>query len=134
MTDIFKLIERLDKVKSRRNNKWLACCPAHEDRSPSLAIKHVGDKILLHCSVEEVIQPLGLTLADLFPDNREYRKVGKPPKFNKYEMFDRVVFESTILLLAIRQLWAGTPLTDSDIKRVLRAESTIDDITSEVRL
>ena len=131
-----KLLSSLDKVKRTGEGKWMAPCPAHNDRSPSLSIKETEDgKILLHCfagcSVHEVVESMGLTLADLMPDNPRYRKGSKPPRFNKFELFDRVVFESTILLVAIRQLFNGTPLTDDDMERVKKAESTIDDITRE---
>jgi putative DNA primase/helicase len=36
--------------KSRRvGNHWLACCPAHADRHPSLSIAAKNGKVLLHC-------------------------------------------------------------------------------------
>jgi len=35
---IENLLNRLTKVKGGRG-RWTACCPSHEDRSPSLAIK-----------------------------------------------------------------------------------------------
>ena len=28
------LLSRLDKVKRKAKGQWLACCPAHEDRTP----------------------------------------------------------------------------------------------------
>jgi len=47
---INNLLGRLNKVKSTGRNSWLACCPAHDDRSPSLSIKEEADgHILLHC-------------------------------------------------------------------------------------
>ena len=139
MADINTVLSNVEKVKRTGEGKWLAPCPAHNDRSPSLAIKETNDgKILLHCfagcSVHEIVESMDLTLADLMPDNPTYKKGRKPPKFNKYELFDRVVFESTILLVAIRQLFNGTPLTDDDMQRVKKAESTIDDIARECRL
>ncbi|MEQ1600386.1 MAG: hypothetical protein ABL885_01305, partial [Methylophilaceae bacterium] len=33
------LLSKLDKVKQNGAGKWIARCPAHDDRSPSLAIK-----------------------------------------------------------------------------------------------
>lgn len=66
-------IERLDGVKPRTDGEWVACCPAHDDRSPSLAVKEGDDERVLvtcyaGCSTEEVVQALGLELADLFAD------------------------------------------------------------------
>ena len=53
---------------------WKACCPAHEDRSPSLSISEGDDgRILIRChagcTTEQVVAAMGLSLADLFPDS-----------------------------------------------------------------
>lgn len=137
--NIDQLLTRLEKVRRTGDGKWLACCPAHNDKSPSLAIKQTDDgKILIHCfagcEVEAIVSSIDLTLADLMPDNPPtYKKRSKPPKFNKYELFDRVVYESTILLVAIRQLINKEALSSEDQKRVFKAEQTIDDIARECR-
>jgi putative DNA primase/helicase len=37
-------------LKARRvGTSWMALCPAHNDRNPSLAIRQVDGKVLLHC-------------------------------------------------------------------------------------
>jgi DNA primase len=34
----------------RTGGAWIACCPAHDDRAPSLAIREAGDNgVLAHC-------------------------------------------------------------------------------------
>jgi putative DNA primase/helicase len=49
---------------------WQACCPAHEDSTPSLAITPGRDKVLLKChagcTVNAIVAALGMTMADLF--------------------------------------------------------------------
>jgi hypothetical protein len=54
-------------------DSWSACCPAHEDRDPSLSIQRRHDgTVLLHCfagcRTEHVVQALGLQMTDLFDD------------------------------------------------------------------
>lgn len=61
------------------------------------------------------------------------KKAANPQKFNKYEMFDLVVFEAIILSLAIRQVSNGELLEPEDQLRVLKAEETINDIARECR-
>ena len=66
------VLARLQGVK-RNGSGWVAGCPAHEDRSPSLSIGEGRDgKILLHCfggcTSEAVCDSLGLSLADLFSE------------------------------------------------------------------
>lgn len=68
-----KLLSCLDRVKTTGVGKWMACCPAHDDGSPSLAIKEAGrGGVLIHCfagcSAAEVVASVGLSLADLFED------------------------------------------------------------------
>jgi len=58
------VLERLDKVRYSGKG-WMACCPAHEDRRPSLKIDEGADgRVLLHCfagcTFEEVLSALGL--------------------------------------------------------------------------
>ena len=67
------LLDRLDKVKQTGPDRWIACCPAHNDRSPSLAVRELDDgRILLHdfggCHVTDVLAALGMEMTDLFPE------------------------------------------------------------------
>jgi len=68
-----RLISRLDKVKSTGNGKWVACCPAHEDKTPSLSVTEISDRVLIKCwtgcSASEIVEAVGLTLSDLFPEH-----------------------------------------------------------------
>ncbi len=69
---IEKLLAQLDRVKPTRRG-WTARCPAHQDQSPSLAIRETDDgRILVHCfagcSATDICTALGIRLADLFPD------------------------------------------------------------------
>lgn len=137
MSDIDRFLSMLDKPKRNGEGKWLACCSAHEDKSPSLAIKLTDDgKILIHCfagcDVESIVSALGLSLSDLMPDNLTYKKGSTPTKFNKYELFDKILYEARILSIAIRQVLAGKELDGDDRRRVIQAENTIDDLAREV--
>jgi hypothetical protein len=70
--DAEDLIARLDAVRTTGPDRWIARCPAHLDRHPSLAIRGLKDgRTLLHCfagcPVDSVVSALGLRLSDLFP-------------------------------------------------------------------
>lgn len=66
------LLARLDGVRQSGPDRWIARCPAHDDRDPSLSIRDAGDKVLVRChagcSAESIVGALGLTLADLFAE------------------------------------------------------------------
>jgi len=53
-----------------RGDHYVARCPAHEDRSPSLSFRDGQRGLLLHCwagcRVEEIASAVELTVADLF--------------------------------------------------------------------
>jgi len=57
----------------RHNGRgWIACCPAHADRRPSLSIREDNGRILLYCfagcPVDAVCTALGLDMKDLFAE------------------------------------------------------------------
>src|SRR2546430_13932690 len=52
---------------------WKACCPVHADRKPSLSIG-LGEqgqvllKCFAGCTLERIVEAMGLTMTDLFPE------------------------------------------------------------------
>lgn len=76
---IDQLLPRLDKVRPAGANKWKACCPAHDDKDPSLSIREAEDgKVLLHCwagcNSADITAVIGLELRDLFPGEKTTRR------------------------------------------------------------
>jgi hypothetical protein len=71
------LLDRLSSAKSSRDG-WIARCPAHDDRTPSLSIAEGNDgRVLLKCfggcSTDSVVSALGMTMADLMPPKETRR-------------------------------------------------------------
>jgi hypothetical protein len=133
------LLSRLSGVKNTGRDKWLAQCPAHDDRSPSLAIKQIDDRLLIRCFAGcgylDVLAAIGLDANALFPDRcpdaNEPRC--KPPRFNKAELFDIAVSEAGILALGWNDLLVNGSVPDTDRERVQRAYSTVMGLLCEVR-
>ena len=68
-----RLLALLDKVRPNGKNQWMACCPAHDDRNPSLSIKEGQDgRVLVHCfagcGASDVLGAVGMELRDLMPE------------------------------------------------------------------
>src|SRR5258708_7721088 len=65
------VLARLKGVRTSLHG-WVACCPAHSDREPSLSIG-LGDEgqVLLNCfagcSLDRIVEAMGITVAELFP-------------------------------------------------------------------
>jgi len=72
----FRILEKLQNVKQRSPDRWIARCPGHDDAVQSLAIG-VGDNgnAILHCfancSTPDILRSLGLGMSALFPDRPE---------------------------------------------------------------
>ena len=47
--DAERIAKGLENWKKGGEYKWIACCPAHDDKNPSLSIKQETDKVLVHC-------------------------------------------------------------------------------------
>lgn len=67
--NIQEFLSLLNKVRQTAPNQYMACCPAHEDKNPSLSIKFDSGKILLHCftgcPLEDILNSLNITQSDL---------------------------------------------------------------------
>ena len=67
-----KVLAHLKEVRPTLRG-WKACCPAHADHTPSLSIG-LGEqgqvllKCFAGCSLEHIVEAMGLTTTDLFPD------------------------------------------------------------------
>jgi DNA primase len=132
--NINKLLDRLHKGKQTGQEKWVACCPAHDDRSPSLGITIKDDKVLIKCfsgcGATEILDAVGLDYSVLFPEAEG--KLAYKPKFNKSELFDKLLEQSSILREAV-DIFIYRNLTEDEWSHALNAIETIDNIRTEVR-
>jgi putative DNA primase/helicase len=78
-----EFLDRFEKVKELRDDRWEACCPAHPDTTPSLSIRRKpnGDW-LLHCHAgcvtDDVLEAIKLEKRDLFAESSNgngYREI-----------------------------------------------------------
>lgn len=131
-TPIENILALLTKVRQRQPGQWSACCPAHEDKGPSLSIREIPDgAVLIHCfagcAVTDVVGALGLELSDLFPPRQV---TGNTPKRiprlltagQALELFDQ---ETNFLAVAAGNLAAGVMLTNDDLMRLIKASGRI---------
>ena len=117
---IESLLSRLDKVRQRGHNQWMACCTAHEDHNPSLSIALLKDgriliKCFAGCGAAEILGMIGMTMSDLFPDGclGQYRSFATIEREKK----DPLEHEKTILMIAEGQRKKGDRLTRDDLAR-----------------
>jgi hypothetical protein len=103
----------------------MAKCPAHDDGSSSLSIKHLDNgKVLIHCFAgctgEEVLSAAGLSWSDIYPED------GYKPEFNKAT---REEIESAKCLMELVYIWAkdgNLKPTPSDRQAIYKAQAILD--------
>ncbi|UTA47445.1 CHC2 zinc finger domain-containing protein [Simiduia sp. 21SJ11W-1] len=119
------ILNLLKKVRPSGRNRWMACCPAHEDNSPSLSIAVGGnEKILLHCfagcQLADITEAIGLSVSDLFP------KITNDLEFsNRFKhasnLANQAELDALTLIIAKNELMAGRALSAEDQKTVTQA-------------
>lgn len=134
------ILARLDKVRENGPRSWLACCPAHNDRSPSLAIREISNGTILMkcfagCSAGDVIANIGLELKDLFPQNdRDNYQTSKRPgeRWAPGDLLSAVAQEALLTLLAVEATRRGDILSRADLDRLATAAERLRSAAKEV--
>ena len=102
MLPLDNLLSRLEKAKPQGRG-YLARCPAHDDKSPSLSIDEKDDgSLLIHCfagcPAADVLAAVGLELKDLFPASnlpfskkKDYARAKKHREYKRLLDFERLV-------------------------------------------
>ena len=137
MTPIENLLSRLDKVKGR-NGAWTACCPAHDDKGPSLAVREGEDgRVLLHCfagcETASVLGAVGMDMTNLFPPNtsrRDYPAGGVPsmkPAFFASDLMRIIHMEALVVQIVAFDIANNKPVNAETRERMGVAYSRIDE-------
>lgn len=121
---ITDLVSRLTRVRQSGVGRFTACCPAHEDRSPSLTVRELPDgRILLHCfggcDTEAVLAAVGLTFSDLFPEpltRERLPRIRRP--FSADEALECLTSESAVVAICAADIAQGKALDAIDQARL----------------
>ena len=110
-------------------DQFVAKCPAHDDGSPSLCIRDKGDVLLIHCHANcdplEVMDAVGLTLADLFVEHDHHGPTPRRDRWNARAMLRELSDESVVVLIAATDMLQNRPLPPDDYKRLRAAVDRI---------
>ena len=118
---IDNILQLLGKVK-KSGKGYQACCPAHEDRGPSLSLREGDDgRVLLHCfagcSAGAVMAAIGLQMADLFPASDKPRRPPPAPGVSRRELQAAAEFERVVLFFLRCDAKRGKPISQNDMRR-----------------
>ena len=126
------VLSRLENVRLRRTNQWSACCPAHQDKNPSLSVRETDEgAVLIHCfsgcDVQSIVNSLGINLSDLFQSNLS--KGGKSTKLPKLidapQALELLNAEATLIAIVGLDLSKGKVIKKEDLNRCSKAVARI---------
>lgn len=127
-----QFIGRMEKVRQTGPARWQACCPAHEDKHPSLGVSEGDDgrvlvKCFAGCGIEAIVSAVGLTVSDLMPERlpeHRYKPIRKP--FPAADVLEMLRNETAIVWIAGCDMAKGGTLTPEEKTRLDLAASRIE--------
>jgi len=125
------LLNRLERVRRMGDNRWIACCPAHGDRHPSLNIRLTDDDTILlvcrsgGCSAHDIVSAVGMNLTDLFPKTDRHHAPRQKYPFSAREILAAMVPESFCIALIGKQMSQGITPDEKTLQTLLKAVERI---------
>lgn len=128
------LLDRLDGVRRTGPGRWIARCPAHPDRTPSLSIRELDDgRILVHdfagCAAHEVLGAVGLTFDDLFPPRESQHARPERRPYIPADVYEIARMEIGIVAVIGADLHKSRSVSEADYQRLFVAIARLNDIT-----
>jgi len=124
------LLARLDGVRKTGAGRWIARCPAHGDRRPSLSVRELDDgRVLLHdhagCSTSDVLAAAGIAWDALFPPRPKERAAPTRGPWPASDVLACLAAEAMIVAVSALDMAHGRTLGDNDRERLLIAVNRI---------
>lgn len=129
MTATERVLDRLEAVKPTGPGRWIARCAAHLDRSPSLSIRDMGDRVLLHCFADcataDVLAAIGLELRDLYDRPVEHFSAPIHTRIPAGDVLAAVSHEIDVALILLTEIIDGRGITEVAWARLAEAARRI---------
>lgn len=121
------IVSRLERVKWVKPDQVVACCPAHADDTPSLALRDVGDKVLIRCyagcTFDEIAAALGMQPREFFADSKAPRS--PIPGVSRRQILQDLSIELLTAYTVTRDRAEGKEINSDDAAREKLARQRI---------
>lgn len=127
-------LSRLKKVRKSGPGEWLACCPAHDDRSPSLGVKQGDDgrilvKCFALCSFEDICGAAGVRPSDMMPESVRMNGENLPRMpFSPLTCMKAMAFNAQILCIIAEDIAAGREVPRADIETAYKIRQELEEV------
>lgn len=126
------ILSRLEKVRSTGRGTWIACCPAHDDRSPSMTLRECDDgRILAHCfggcDIGAIVDAVGLGWDEWFPDKpQEFARPIRRP-FPVGDVLEALAGDSMLIAVTVANMAHGEKIAPEDYVALVSAAGRIQE-------
>ena len=133
------LLSKLSRVKKTGADRWMACCPAHQDKTASLSIKDLPDgRVLLHCFAgcdpDSVLAAVGLTFSDLMPERLQGDFKPVRFAFSALDTLRALVADLLFIRLCALSLAQGRALIESDREALHQSAYRIENALAAIEV
>ena len=133
------LLSKLSRVKKTGADRWMACCPAHQDKTASLSIKDLPDgRVLLHCFAgcdpDSVLAAVGLTFSDLMPERLQGDFKPVRFAFSALDALRALVADLLFIRLCAHRLAQGRALIESDREALHQSAYRIENALAAIEV
>jgi hypothetical protein len=123
----------LENVRQHGTARWVARCPSHKDKTPSLSIAELPDgRILVHdfggCGVGDVLDSLGLSLSDLYPERLSDHLPAQRNRVHAHaaaQILKLMAHEALVVAIAAEAMTRGEALNEIDRQRICEAATVL---------
>ena len=133
------LLSKLSRVKKTGADRWMACCPAHQDKTASLSIKGLPDgRVLLHCFAgcdpDSVLAAVGLTFSDLMPERLQADFKSVRFAFSALDALRALLADLLFIRLCALSLAQGRALIESDREALHQSAYRIENALAAIEV
>jgi hypothetical protein len=133
MSAAAKVLDRLQRVRATSTNTWLASCPTgahkHGDRSRGLSIRATDDRVLIHChagcGAVDIVESLGLRLADLYDRPVEHRSEASHSRIPARDLLEIISEETSVVVILASDMFEKKTIKETDWQRLATAAARI---------
>ena len=133
------VLDRLQGVRGVGPGRWIACCPGHEDRSPSLSVRELEDgRVLVHdfagCDVDTILDTLGLKVSELFPPGDRPMHAAKPNRrpWSAQQLLTLAEREIRVATFVISDIVERRAVNTDEIQRLVLAAGRLGVLVDEL--
>ncbi len=135
MANLNAILASLEKVKQRGPGSYFACCPVHQEKTPSLSVREADNgNIIAHCfgcgaNGIDVVEALGLPKGYLFAESLESNN----ERYFTAKQLHELDIQAWYCLLAVYDVHAGKKLRSHDYHKYAKCRKNLNSVYQDLK-